>query len=76
MDEKQHPVIGFGLAYAGELVFCEAVMQDTHYDVHFDGTWVASVVHNDEMEWSQASGMILPETTIREIGFRIDSNYK
>jgi hypothetical protein len=76
MDEMQHPVIGFGLAYGGELLFCEAIMRDKCYDVHFDGKWVAAIVYNDDMEWSQASGVILPETIIEEIGFRIDSNYK
>jgi len=76
MDDMQHPVIGFGLDYANELVYCEAVMKENHYEVLFDGHWIASVVHNDEMEWSQASGTILPEAIIEEIGFRIDSNYK
>lgn len=72
----QYPVIGFGLDYAGELIFCEAVMHDKHYNVLFDGKWVASVIHDDNMQWLQASGTILPETIIEEIGYRIDSNYK
>jgi hypothetical protein len=42
----------------------------------FDGKWIASVAHNDDMEWVQASGTILPETIIEEIGLRIESNYK
>lgn len=76
MDEMEYPVIGFGLAYGGELVFCEAVMKDNHYDVLFDGKWMASIVHNDNMEWMLASGAILSDGMVREIGFRIDSNYK
>jgi len=72
----EHPVIGFGLEYAGELIFCEAVMQDNHYDVLFDGKWTASITHNDNWDWTQASGTILPETTIAEIGLRIESNYQ
>lgn len=76
MDDKEHPVIGFGLDYADELVYCEAVMKENHYEVLFDGKWIASVVHNDNMEWSQASGLILPESIIEQIGYRIDSNYK
>ena len=76
MDEMQHPVIGFGLYYANELVYCEAVMKDNHYDVLFNGNWMASIVHNDDMDWIQASGTILTDAIINEIGFRIESNYK
>ncbi len=76
MDEMEYPVIGFGLAYADELIFCEAVMKDNHYDVLFDGKWVASIAHNDDWDWMQASGVILPETIIEEIGLRIESNYQ
>jgi hypothetical protein len=76
MDDREQPVIGFGLDYAGELIYCEAVMQDNHYEVLFDGKWIASIAHNDEMEWMQASGVILPEAIIDEIGLRIESNYK
>ena len=71
----EYPVIAFGLAYGNELVFCEAVMKDNHYEVLFDGKWMASIVHNDEMEWMQESGVILPETIIEEIGLRIESYY-
>lgn len=76
MDDREHPVIGFGLDYANELGYCEAVMKDDHYEVLFDGKWIASIAHNDEMQWMQASGVILPEAIIDEIGLRIESNYK
>jgi hypothetical protein len=76
MDDREHPVIGFGLDYAGELIYCEAVMQDNLYEVLFDGKWMASIVHDDNMKWMLASGTILSDGTIREIGFRIESNYK
>lgn len=76
MDDMEHPVIGFGLEYAGELVYCEAVMQDKQYEVLFNGNWIASIIHTDDWDWIQASGTILPEATIEEIGFRIESNYK
>jgi hypothetical protein len=68
MDEMQYPVIGFGLAYAGRLIYCEAVMKDHQYDVHFDGNWVASIAHNEDWDWKQASGVILPGEIIDEIG--------
>lgn len=76
MDDKQYPVIGFGLEYAGQLVFCETVMQEQYYDILFNGDWIGSIIHNDEMEWTQFAGTILPESIIAEIGDRIDSNYK
>lgn len=76
MEDAQHPVIGFGLEYAGQLTYCEAIMQENYYDINIDGEWMASIAHNDDMEWSQASGVILPQAIIDEIGFRIDSNYK
>jgi len=28
MDNMQFPVIGFGLVYANQLIYCEAVMKD------------------------------------------------
>jgi hypothetical protein len=76
MDDKEYPVIRFGLDYGNELVYCEAVMKDDHYAVLFNGNWVASIAHTDEMDWIQASGGILPEAIINEIGLRIESNYK
>jgi hypothetical protein len=76
MDDMEHPVIGFGLAYAGELVYCEAVMQENEFDVLFDGNWVASIAHNEDWDWMQASGVILPEQIIAEIGLRIESHYQ
>ena len=76
MDEMEYPVIGFGLAYADELIFCEAVMKENHYDVLFNGKWVASIAHNDYWDWMQESGVILPDAVIDEIGLRIESNYQ
>jgi hypothetical protein len=76
MDDTQYPVIGFGLEYGNELIYCEAVMKDNYYDIHFDGKWVASIAHNEDWDWMQASGVILPETIIDEIGLRIESNYQ
>jgi len=76
MDDMEHPVIGFGLAYGNELVYCEAVMKDNHYEVLFDGKWIASIAHNEDWDWMQASGVILPEAIIAEIGLRIEGNYQ
>jgi hypothetical protein len=76
MDDNQHPVIGFGLDYSGQLIYCEAIMQEDHFDIHFDGQYIASIAHNDDWDWMQASGAILPETIIAEIGLRIESNYQ
>ncbi len=76
MDNKEHPVIGFGLEYAGDLVYCEAVMQNQQYEVLFNGKWIAAIIHTDDWDWIQASGTILPEAIIAEIGLRIESNYQ
>lgn len=62
MNDMEYPVIGFGLDYGNELIYCEAVMKENHYEVLFNGKWIASIAHNDAMEWMQASGTILPET--------------
>ena len=58
------------------LVYCEAVMKENHYEVHFDGKCVASIAHNDDWDWMQDSGVILPAETIAEIGLRIESYYQ
>lgn len=70
-----NPVIGFGIEYAGKLIYCEAVMHDRCYEILFSGNWIASIEHTDELNWIQASGTILPQSTIDEIGFKIESHY-
>ncbi|QEC74719.1 hypothetical protein [Mucilaginibacter ginsenosidivorax] len=76
MEDYGYPVIGFGLEYGSRLIYCEAVMKDGHYDVLFDGKWMASIAYNDHWDWMLDSGMILPEETIAEIGLRIESHYQ
>lgn len=75
MDDGEHPVFGFGLDYGNELVYCEAVMQHDHYEILFNGAWIAAVAFTEDMEWIQASGAILPQSIIDEIGYRIVSQY-
>ena len=74
--DNEHPVIGFGLAYGTRLIYCEAIMQDNRYDVLFDGQWIASIVQNDDWDWMQYAGAILPDETIAEIGLKIESHYQ
>lgn len=76
MEDEQHPVIGFGLIYAGQLIYCEAVMQHNYYDVLFGGKWVATIARDDEWGWTQESGVILTDGIVAEIGSRIESNYE
>jgi len=76
MEDEQRPVTGFGLAYGGELIYCEAVMNEDNFDVLFDRKWVASIAHNDDWDWMQSSGVILPDEIVAEIGLRIESNYQ
>jgi hypothetical protein len=45
MNVLQHPAIGFGLVYSNKLIYSEAIMQDNHFDVLFDGNWVALIAH-------------------------------
>ena len=73
---SSNPVIGFGLEYAGQLVFCEAVMQERHYDILFDGQFMCTVELTDNFDWILSSGTLLPQATIDEIGFKIESNYE
>ena len=71
-----NPVIGFGIAYGGEMIFCEAMMEEHSYEIYFDGKWMASLEHTDQLDWIQASGIILPHAIIEEIGERIESHYQ
>ncbi len=70
-----NPVIGFGIDYGGELKYCEAIMQETSYDIYFDREWIASIIHDDNWNWQLAAGAILPQSIINEIGLRIESHY-
>jgi hypothetical protein len=70
-----NPVIGFGIDYGNEIKYCEAIMADTSFDIYFNGEWIASIEHNDHFNWMQASGAILPQATIDEIGLKIESHH-
>jgi hypothetical protein len=70
-----HPVNGFGIDYGDELVYCEAVMHDNHYEILFNGKWIASIELTDDENWILASGTILPQAVIDEIGRKIEEQY-
>ncbi|SEO08846.1 hypothetical protein SAMN05192574_105258 [Mucilaginibacter gossypiicola] len=74
--ESETPSFRFALEYAGESVNCEVVMKSACYDILFDDRWMASIEHTDDFTWIQASGVILPESIIDEIGLRVESEYK
>lgn len=74
-DDNEYPIFGFGIDYAGRLVYCEVTMKESRYEIFFDGIYVAEIQMNDEIEWSLTGGMILPQTIISEIGRRIHSRY-
>ena len=74
--EINNPSFAFALEYAGKAINCEVVMRSDNFDLLFDGRWMASLAHTDEWTWIQASGVILPEEIIDEIGSRIESEYK
>lgn len=71
-----NPTIAFGLEYAGELVFCEAIMHDRHFEIFFDGVSKGTIEYTENFEWIQASGGLISLGAIKEIGFRIESYYK
>jgi hypothetical protein len=50
-----NPVIGFGIAYGNEMIYCEARMDERSYDIYFNGTWTASVEQSGQLNWIQAS---------------------
>jgi len=37
---------------------------------------MASIGHNDDWDWMQNSGVILPVETITDIGLKIESHYQ
>ena len=74
--ESQNPSFTFELEYATKIVHCEVVMQLDTYDILFDGRWMASIAHTEDWTWIQASGVILPNDIIEEIGYRVEGEYK
>lgn len=73
---NEHPVIGFGIAYNEDLIYCEAIMHDNYYDILFNGNWIASIALNGDDLWMQESGVILPQQIIDEIGEKIEKGYE
>jgi hypothetical protein len=74
--DNPNPSFNFTIIYAEKAVDCEVIMQETGYDILFDGRWMASIAHTEEWTWIQASGVILPNSIIAEIGFEIENEYK
>ncbi|WPU99193.1 hypothetical protein SNE26_24580 [Mucilaginibacter sp. cycad4] len=74
--EDQTPVFSFEIEYAGETVICKVIMQSINYDVLFNERFMATIGHTGEWTWIQESGVILPDSVIEEIGYRIESEYK
>ena len=67
---------GFGIEYAGTLIYCETFMKDHEHDIHFNGEYVASVTMNENFEWRQTAGAVLPKGIIDELGRRIEHKYE
>lgn len=70
-----NPIIGFGIVYGEEIIYCEASMAERSYEIYFNGKWMASVEHTEYLNWIQASGVILPQSIIDEIGQKIERHY-
>jgi hypothetical protein len=71
-----NPTFNFELEYASNTVDCKVVMQDDSYNIYFDDRFMGSIAYTEEWTWIQASGVIIPETVIEEIGLRVESEYK
>ncbi|WP_454804666.1 hypothetical protein [Mucilaginibacter phyllosphaerae] len=73
--ETENPSFVFELEYAGNPVICEVIMQPTAFDIKFDGNSLATIEHTVDGTWIQASGAVLPNEIVDEIGLRIESEY-
>ena len=70
--ELSNYVVLFTIKYAGDLVFCEAVLQPGCYQIYFNGMYMADLVQDDAANWQQTNGRLLLQTTIDEVGAHID----
>ncbi|MBE9585975.1 hypothetical protein IM792_16090 [Mucilaginibacter sp. JRF] len=65
MDD-QNPSFCFVIDYAGKSVLCEVIMQESAYNILFNGRWMASIEHTEDWNWIQASGVILPDDVVQK----------
>ena len=72
--DTSSPVISFEIKYAGKLVFCEAVLQSTSYQIFFNGQYMAHIEPDASFTWIQTDGRLLLQSTIEEIGAHIDGH--
>ena len=72
VNTYQNPTFGYAFQFATELHYCEVVMAENAYLVKLK--WqVAELQLNDNMEWMLAAGVPLAQSTISEIGRKIES---
>jgi hypothetical protein len=76
MEELESPVFTFELKYADNPVNCKVLMQESSYDIYFDEKFMGSLEHTEDFQWILASGVILPQEIIQEIGFEIEHRYR
>ena len=69
--ESHRPIIYFEISYAGEQVFCDAVMEERSYEIFFDGLFKCELA-NFENDWQILSGAIVPKETVDQIGLCIE----
>ena len=75
MEEYEYPTFGFGIKYAGEYLYCVVIMHEDSFDIKLNNRSFASIAHTEDLTWILASGTILPQTHIDEIGARIEHHY-
>jgi hypothetical protein len=76
MEDLESTAFNFELEYPDKPVDCKVVMNDASYDVYFDGRYMGDIQHTEDFTWIQASGVILPQGIVDEIGFQIEHMFK
>lgn len=67
---------GFGLALDDNLTYCEVLFKDQAYDISFDGKTVARIDQDENHQWIQTQGKLLPDSIIQTITNRLEEYYK
>lgn len=67
--------LGFGLVYAGQLLYSEVLIDEGFYRVLFNSKQIAEITYTFNFEWKLSAGALLPQSIVDEIGYRIENHY-
>ncbi|TFF34373.1 hypothetical protein [Mucilaginibacter psychrotolerans] len=65
--------LGFGLVYAGNLLYSEVLVAENSYQVLFNSQLMGEIAYDENFRWLLISGRLLPQSTVDEIGDRIEN---